>query len=462
MSRRLAGAVYCTDGHWFFSVYLGKDAKPQRPSFLLATCGTREEAEARRTFLVEIIGQLRSAQHSDMIEPVCRQAASLPDARLDLVRTLVDGLVRGTEYRAQTAQPGGSSITFEQFATKWTSNELAREFRRRVKEVAHHDNAQRLKRHVFPIVYRPTIVTEATTYLGTRIGDIPMTDFTVDHADYVLAQSTLPEGSVHNLASLIRRICNLAVVPAKLLKASPLPRGWAPGPNPKKEKSYLFPKEEARLLALTEMPLVRRVLFGFMNREGTRKENAVTIEWDQLTLDGLPDGAGHIVLDMTKNGRGGSWALDPGTAEALRRWRTICPSKQYVFPASAVPGHRTAERPMYVDKLAEQLRDGLLAAGVTRPKLFESSKHRMRLRAHDLRGTFVTISLANDKSEHWVATRTGHRSTIMISSYRTVATTAAELNLGPLAPMHLSIPELANLTTASTAGGRVIHVRFGQ
>lgn len=268
---------------------------------------------------------------------------------------------------------------------------------------------------------------------------------------------------MHHLASLIRRICNLAVVPTKLLKLSPLPPKWAPPPNPSKAKSYLFPKEEAMLLAWTEMPLVRRILLGFMNREGPRKENAVTIEWDQLTLEGLPDGGGHIVLDITKNGRGGSWSLDPGTAEALRRWKTLCPSKRFVFPASAVPGHREKERPMYVDKLAEQLRDGLKAAGVSRPKLFESTKHRMRLRAHDLRGTFVTTSLAIGKTETWVATRTGHRSTIMISRYRTQATTADELGLGALVSLHLAIPELAELSPGvGEGGGNVIHVNFGR
>ena len=117
---------------------------------------------------------------------------------------------------------------------------------------------------------------------------------------------------------------------------------------------------------------------------------------------------------------------------------------------------------MYVDKLAHQLREDLKKAGVTRAKLFETSEHRMRLRAQDLRGTFVTLSLANGRSEHWVATRTGHQSTIMISRYKTEATTAEELSLGTLAPLHLAIPELAAIEPSGERdGGKVIHVRFG-
>src|SRR5882672_3426670 len=69
----------------------------------------------------------------------------------------------------------------------------------------------------------------------------------------------------------------------------------------------------------------------------------------------------------------------------------------------------------------------------------------MRLRAHDLRGTFVTLSLANGKTETWVMDRTGHQSSGMVNEYRQAARSAAELNLGPLAPLDEAIPELALL-----------------
>jgi integrase len=461
MGRPLVGSLYSSGGQWFLSVFIEKG---NRPSFHLSTCATEEEAEQRRAVLVDLARRLKAANRQAFIEPLLHEAAKGDGLRLRAILKIGDGVITGHEQPA-VLRPGQNiaPITFEQFGRKWTSNELAREFRRRVKEIDHHDNAARLERYAYPVVYNPSILTEETTHVGLRIGEIPMRDFTVDHADYILAQKDLPDGSVHHIASLIRRVCKLAVHPAKIVKICALPPGWAPPPNPQKEKSYLFPREEELLLAFTAIPLVRRLLFGFMNREGPRKENAVTIEWGQLTLEGVPGGGGHIVLDTTKNGRGGSWALDPGTAEALRRWKTLCPSKRFVFPAAAVPAHREKERSMYVDKLAHQLREDLQKAGITRAKLFENSEHRMRLRAHDLRGTFVTISLANGRSEHWVATRTGHRSTIMISRYKTEATTAEELSLGTLAPLHLAIPELAAMQPlGELSGGKVIHVRFGR
>jgi integrase len=48
----------------------------------------------------------------------------------------------------------------------------------------------------------------------------------------------------------------------------------------------------------------------------------------------------------------------------------------------------------------------------------ERTKGRQRIRAHDLRATFVTISLPTGKTETWISDRTGHRSHEMIETYR--------------------------------------------
>ena len=64
---------------------------------------------------------------------------------------------------------------------------------------------------------------------------------------------------------------------------------------------------------------------------------------------------------------------------------------------------------------------------------------------HDLRATFVTVNLANGRSETWVADRTGHRSSEMVNRYRRGARTWAETNLGALGPLDALIPELGPL-----------------
>jgi len=90
---------------------------------------------------------------------------------------------------------------------------------------------------------------------------------------------------------------------------------------------------------------------------------------------------------------------------------------------------------------------------VDRTALFEKSDTRLPIRAHDLRGTFVTVALANGKTEAWVADRTGHRSSQMINTYRRTARTYAELNLGELIPMIEAIPEFAEAVSNGFGNG---------
>src|SRR6201999_3456796 len=84
---------------------------------------------------------------------------------------------------------------------------------------------------------------------------------------------------------------------------------------------------------------------------------------------------------------------------------------------------------------ADRFRRHLKVAGVDRPELFERSEARLRIRAHDMRATFITIALACGRSEAWVADRTGHKSSVMINRYRRAARTAAELGLGDMLPL---------------------------
>ncbi len=67
---------------------------------------------------------------------------------------------------------------------------------------------------------------------------------------------------------------------------------------------------------------------------------------------------------------------------------------------------------------------------------------RMPIRLHDLRATFVTVSLANGKTEQWVSDRTGHRSSQMLALYTRQARQWSELELGALQPMDALLPEM--------------------
>ena len=153
-------------------------------------------------------------------------------------------------------------------------------------------------------------------------------------------------------------------------------------------------------------------------------------------------------LDENKTDDPRSWALGADVARALRTWKRVRGKKAEkiprVFP-KALMGTKTS--------LVVRLRGGLERAGVKRLELVQEGKGRMRLRVHDLRGTFVTLALACGQTEAWVTDRTGHRSSAMVYRYKRAARTAAELGLGWLAPLDEAIPELAEASGCRRANG---------
>ncbi len=317
-------------------------------------------------------------------------------------------------------------VTFEELARLWTTGELHQLFPRhvRAKKSAGTDES-RLKKYVYPI-----------------IGDIFIVDFEppkgLEHAERVMSAlpppDKLSDGSARHVGQVIRKVLQYAVYPAKLLSTQPIPKGFMPSQSTEKAKSYLYPTEDTKLMAFMEAPLVCRLLFGFLDREGPRPGEARLIQLRDLDL-----GPGKIHLDKTKTNVPRDWALQPGTTEALRRWRdrhmTSTSPDAYVFGGED-------GQPLDKFELAEELRTYLKKAGVTRPQLFTKNANRLWLRAHDLRASFVTINLANGKSESWVADRTGHLSSQMINRYKRWARSHAELDLGEFKPLVEAIPEL--------------------
>ncbi len=96
---------------------------------------------------------------------------------------------------------------------------------------------------------------------------------------------------------------------------------------------------------------------------------------------------------------------------------------------------------LVTDHLAEVLRDDLLAAGVDRPELHETTAARRQMNVHDLRGVFVTTSMATGRTEAWIQRRTGHTTSAMLARYRRAAENLAEGGAAKLASMVDALPE---------------------
>jgi len=184
------------------------------------------------------------------------------------------------------------------------------------------------------------------------------------------------------------------------------------------------------------VPLGFRVLWAFEAREGPRPAEALRLTWADFDLD-----REFVHLDENKTDDPRSWKLTPGVADALRAWKERCfPNAKGTALVFVQPdGHPLPQ----TDRLAQRFRKHLRMAGLTRKQLFQDDERRRQVWAYDLRATFVTLSLANGKSETWVSDRTGHKSSTMIRRYKRMARSTKEANLGELTRMDEAIPELS-------------------
>ena len=392
----------------------------KRRSFLLSTCRTEAEALERMGVLAGLAARFRRARVSDT-----------PDASklLDMAAGAAPAMLRGVLQVAGELCGGeldlddGKSVpTFGDLASDWTSGRLHER----------HPDHVKVKKDAGLDATRLEALSKVDVG-GIKLGDIPLDRFTVDHAEAAMRQ--LPKEARRpatrwQYAQLINRVLTLAVYPCRIIAANPLPKGFMPKVGKPPAYPFLYPEEDRKLLGKVDIPIAHRMLYGFWAREGMRLSEAMALEFEDFNLE-----LGAVSLDKNKTDDPRAWALNPGVTEALRRWKEM----RGAGDSDSVFGEvRAAE----TDRLAENLRRHLKSAGVDRAELHEPGANRRPLRAHDLRGTFVTLSLANGRTETWVADRTGHKSSQMINRYRRAARSASELGLGELSPMVDSVPEL--------------------
>jgi integrase len=428
---RATGSTRWKDGRWIARLTLAK----KRVAVHLATCVTRDDedkAKTRTELLARLAGQLTAAGRGDVAMPLLDRAAGRDG------KALSDVLEAAKRLCAGDAAPVRTLVTFREFADQWTSGALHKRHPDHVKDIKQDDNRERLRKYVLPLV-----------------GDVPLREFTIDHADTVMAAlpETLSPLTRRHTAQVMSRVLTLAAFPGRVIAANPLPKGYLPQGGSRKALSFLYPDEDRRLLATTSIDLPSRLLYGVLAREGMRRGEAGNLTWGDLDLV-----RGTVRLDKNKTDDPRMWALDQGVVRALGRYRRL-------YAANAAESDRVfldmAGEGLIDDddsKIVVRFRRHLQEAGVTRGELFERSQTRQPIRVHDLRATFVTLSLANGQTETWVADRTGHRSSVMINRYRRAARQVAELNLGMLRPLDEAIPELRPSPTKPSGPGRDLDV----
>src|SRR5512133_3565601 len=412
MPREPKGEVYSTDVGLVARITIeGK----KRVSLPLASTLTRDQAQERAEVLAKLARQFRRvgmAGSPTVAKLLDMAAASTPTMLSGILQTASE-LLGGELVEAGAVE---STPTFRDVASRWTSGELHEQYEDHVKAKDSEADERR-----FRVLFDLDLG-------GTKLGDIPIDHFTLDHAEQ--AMRLLPErakraGTRRHYAQLIARVLGLSVYPLRLIPRTPLPHGFLPQLGKPPAYPFLHPAEDAALLGCGAVPYNDRLLYGFLAREGMRVGEACALQWRDLDLD-----VGSVALDDNKTHDARSWALDVAvvrTLRALHNQRQPSPDALVFVDSNGGPYELT--------KVADRLRRHLWTAGVQRTELHEDGTNRRKIRVHDLRGTFVTISLANGRTETWVADRTGHQSSAMVNRYRRQARSAKELGLGSLRPL---------------------------
>jgi len=428
------GSAMESRGRFLCLIPLGAGQRFER---VCPSAASLEDARQRAEQGTEIVRALYSAGREADVERALKQ---IVDAPADVVpqflvgwRRVAGGVLGGPKPPASEPAAPAAGETFETFAKRWTDGDLHRAYPDHVgalDEQTARDYAATLRK-----------------YLNPTLGPLPLAAVTLDHALDVMRK--LPEGLSssrrRNAAQTMHRVLAIATFPARVIPASPLPRGFLPKLGPGRAKVLPEIAEEAALLALPEdqAPIVERLLLGFLAREGCRKEDAAQLEWGDTRAKGAPGwidlDAGKVYLDQHKTdgsqGARDPWRLRPDVHEALRRWRVLHPKARRVFPGEGGAA-------LNVDKLAERQRAYYLAAGAKRLELHQSTATRRRLFVHDLRALFCTLAFARGESEGWITARTGHTTSTMLAKYRRAAASFGEGGEATLAPLHLALPEL--------------------
>jgi integrase len=426
MPRVSSGTVFekpIGSGRWYGKFTTSRGRK----SVALVTCKSQQEAEQRRDFIAEQLNRLAEGGREEFAGKLLELAAKADVGRLERVQRGVDAIIAGNFEVPRPDDLPDAGPTFQEFAESWTRGDLHRLHPDHVPtKRTVSDDIYRLKSHIYPVV-----------------GSTPLREFSAEHAELVMRAlpSDLAPASRRHMAQLVHRVLKLAVYPARLIERNPVPAGFLPKPTAIRAQAWLYPEEDARLLARVRVPLMHRLFYGVLAREGLRSSEAGALAWADLDLE-----RGTIVLDSNKTDEARAWALDPSVVRALKKWKEIAP------PDPKLGGIVFAEsgKTVGVEHLANTFRGHLDGVPGIRAQLFSKGANRSPIRIHDLRATFVTLALATGRTETWVADRTGHKSSAMINRYRRAARTAAELNLGWLSPLDEVIPELAGKVPESS------------
>jgi integrase len=389
----------------------------ERQTFHFPSAKDDAQALERRTQIVELEKRMRGVDSHLAIAALRRVSSAPAGQTLRAACTLVDKLIGGWRPAASEC------MTLGELAAKWLSGELARTYPGDV----------RVKQSVGPAR------ANLEKYILPTLGNVPVDAITVDACDTIKhSLGHLRANSRRQVLAPLKVLLDYAVQPLRLIERSPLPAKWLPKEGDTRTLRWLYPSEDAQLMACTEVPLWFRILVGYLIREGGRVNEPLAQSIGQFDFSSARN-TSSLTKAQTKTRRARMWRMEPGTARALVRWIALrgVDANDYMFVNES--GRKVNTKTI---KLPELLRRSLKRAGVTRAELYAYGAEERAICIHDLRRSFVTVKLALGWSESEIASRTGHLTSSELNGYREAARTFAELDAGDFLPLDVAIPEL--------------------
>lgn len=293
-------------------------------------------------------------------------------------------------------------------------------------------------------------------YVYPEVGHIPITEFRVRHFEQVYQSPAAAHLAVNSRILTwkhMTRVVALAEVPLELIERRPASDRVKPRET-ERFNACLQPIDDEILLGTQLISVHDRVFWGYLAREGVRISEAYDLRWEDLFVLGHSTPA--VTHDLIKTDKRLTWVLSPGVWAGLRRYRERFrpnePDTAYVF-CPTFSSHDADE--------AQQFRSDLRAAGITRAELFNHnpSRNQYRVRAHDIRGLFVTRALAAGLPDSYIRDRTGHTSPALIEVYKQKSTLLIASGQTEFAPFDHAIPELRERAVPALPVSQVLPVR---
>jgi integrase len=418
--------------------------KGQRDRFTLSTLDEalalalepRMEAMARK--LADATSDKAREQAHGLLKEACLVASD--PKKFAAVERVVSKLC--AEAAADTPPAVASApSTFAEVVDEWCSGRLREQSPDHVKEKT--PRGRKIDRATLA-VFLPVL------------GRLPMgeiTDEQIAEAKRVIPSGLDPDTRRLYLVRL-RTVFKLAIKPLRILRV--LPDEITDVPQIKKRNLFwfLYPDEDAQVLGCHLIPLAYRILYGWLNRNGTRITETSMLDYAHLDL---VRGRVRLEASWTKTGRARFWDLEPDVLSAMQLWRDLDGK-----PGPTARVFHTPRGTQYdPSTVSHRFLSDLRLAGVDRDELHITTPGSRRLRVHDTRATFCTMARRRGMPVSWIMDRSGHESAAELEKYSRFVRHADEQSLPEwFAPLDEIIPEL--FAEKSRLGGPRVGQRVGQ